>query len=207
VDAGHHDLTRYPTRWAGGDPCRVRLALLLLFTLRGTPVLYYGDEIGMAEAEVPPDRIVDPVGLLGDAERGGRDGARTPMPWSAEPGAGFTAPGVEPWLPFGDLSANVAAQRDDPASLLRLCRDLIALRRADDDLRTGAYAARPVERGVWAYRRGERWTVALNMSDSPCEVAGMEGTVAVGTDRGRDGEAVASALALGPWEGALVRGA
>ena len=203
---GNHDLTRYPTRWAGGDPRRVRLALLLLFTLRGTPVLYYGDEIGMAEAEVPPDRIVDPVGLLGDPERGGRDGARPPMPWSAEPGAGFTAPGVEPWLPFGGLSANVAAQRDDPGSVLRLCRDLIALRRAEEDLRTGAYAARPVEGGVWSYRRGERWTVALNLSDAAAEVAAAEGTVAVGTDRGRDGEAVAGALALGPWEGALVRG-
>ena len=73
------------------------------------------------------------------------------MPWSAEPGAGFTEPGVEPWLPFGDTAArNVADQRDDPGSTLHLTRDLIALRRARADLRSGAYATLPAPAGVWA---------------------------------------------------------
>ncbi len=203
---GNHDVTRYPTRWAEGDPHKTRLALMLLLTLRGTPVLYYGDELGMPEAGIPPDRIVDPVGLLGDPERDNRDGARTPMPWSGEPGAGFTEPGVEPWLPFGDLSVNVAGQRDDPGSVLNLARDLIALRRADDVLRTGAYAPLETAAGVWAYRRGDDATVVLNMSDEKASVEGVRGTIAVATDRARDGEAVDGALALAPWHGAVVRG-
>ena len=138
---------------------------MLLLTLRGTPVLYYGDELAMPETEIPPERMVDPVGLLDDPERPGRDGARTPMPWSDEPGAGFTAPGVEPWLPFGDLAGvNVAAQqRATPARALHLTRDLIALRRAEDDLRAGAYAQVAVEEGLWAYRRGDGFLVALNL--------------------------------------------
>ena len=84
------------------------------------------------------------------------------------------------------------------------CRDLIALRRRELDLRTGAYAQAPAPEGVWAFRRGERALVALNLSDGPAEVEGVAGTVAVGTDRGRDGEEVAGTLGLGPWEGAVL---
>jgi alpha-glucosidase len=201
---GNHDLTRFPSRWAGGDERKVRLALMLLLTLRGTPILYYGDEVGMPEADVPDDRVVDPIGLLRQHGRKGRDGARTPMPWSAAPGAGFTAPGVEPWLPFGDLSANVAEQRADPGSVLILVRDVIALRRSSEDLRSGAYAQLDAPEGAWAYRRGDATTVALNLSDAPVTIAGPRGRVAIGTDRARDGEAVDGALVLAPWEGAVV---
>jgi alpha-glucosidase len=201
---GNHDVTRFPTRWGGGDERKVRLALLLLLTLRGTPVLYYGDEIGMPETEVPDDRIVDPVGLLRRPGRKGRDGARTPMPWSAEPGAGFTEPGVEPWLPLGDVTANVADQRRDPGSVLNLVRDTIALRRASADLRTGAYAQLEAPEGAWAYRRGEGTVVALNLSGRPVLVAGVAGRVAIATDRARDGEAVSEEVELGPWEGLVV---
>jgi alpha-glucosidase len=201
---GNHDVTRFPTRWGGGDERKVRLALLLLLTLRGTPVLYYGDEIGMPETEVPDDRIVDPVGLLRRPGRKGRDGARTPMPWSAEPGAGFTEPGVEPWLPLGDVTANVADQRRDPGSVLNLVRDTIALRRASADLRTGAYAQLEAPEGAWAYRRGEGPVVALDLSDRPVLVAGVAGRVAIATDRARDGEAVSEEVELGPWEGLVV---
>jgi alpha-glucosidase len=201
----NHDLVRAPTRWAQDNPARARLLPVLLLTLRGTAVLYYGDELGMGEADVPPGRVVDPVGLLGDPEHPGRDGARTPMPWSAQPGAGFTRPDVEPWLPFGDLAAaNVAAQREDPGSVLRLWRDLIALRRREPDLRTGTYVQAPAPDGVWAFRRGERAVVALNLSGEPVEVEGVAGTVAVGTDRARDGEELAGTLGLGPWDGAVV---
>jgi len=204
---GNHDVTRFPTRWGRGDERRVRVALMLLLTLRGTPVLYYGDEIGMPQAEIPADRVVDPVGLLredGSDARVGRDGARTPMPWTAAPGAGFTAAGVEPWLPFGDLTANVADQRADAGSVLHLVRDLIALRRADDALRAGAYAELPAPDGAWAYRRGERAAVALNLSDAPVTVPGLSGRVEIATDRARDDEAVDDAVALGPWEGVVL---
>jgi alpha-glucosidase len=126
------------------------------------------------------------------------------MPWSAEPGAGFTAPGVEPWLPFGDLTANVADQRADAGSDLTLVRDLIALRRMRADLRTGAYAPLDAPEGAWAYRRGEATTVALNLSDRPVPVAGARGRVAVGTDRARDGAPVDGRIELGPWEGVVL---
>jgi alpha-glucosidase len=201
---GNHDVTRFATRWAEGDERRTRLALMLLLTLRGTPVLYYGDEIGMTEAEIPADRIVDPVGLLREPGRPGRDGARTPMPWTGEPGAGFTAPGVEPWLPFGDTAVNVAGQRADPRSVLHLTRDLIALRRADAGLRTGAYAQLDAPNGAWAYRRGDRAVVALNLSDEAVSVGGVGGRIAIGTDRARDGEAVPDGVALRPWEGVVL---
>jgi alpha-glucosidase len=202
---GNHDLTRFPTRWAGGDPGLSRCALMLLLTLRGTPVLYYGDELAMPEAEIPPHRVVDPVGLLGDPRNAGRDGARTPMPWRDRPGLGFTLPGVEPWLPFGDAAGvDVETQRADPGSPLSLCRDLVALRRASEDLRTGAYVEVRASEDVWVYRRGEGFLVALNLGARAASVP-VSGVLAIGTDRSRDGETVDATLALGPHEGAVVR--
>jgi alpha-glucosidase len=200
---GNHDLTRFPTRWGGGDPGLARCALMLLLTLRGTPVLYYGDELALPQAEIAPERVVDP-----EARRdpdSGRDGARTPMPWSDEPGAGFTAPGTEPWLPFGPVAGvDVASQRSDPGSALNLTRDLVALRRAEEDLRTGSYAEVAVEDGLWAYRRADGFLVALNLG---AHVASLpaHGTIAIGTRRQRDGEAIAASLLLAPGEGAVLR--
>jgi alpha-glucosidase len=202
---GNHDMERFPTRWTRGDPALSRCALMLLLTLRGTPVLYYGDELAMPDAEIAPEHIVDPVGLQNDPDRPGRDGARTPMPWSDEPGAGFTAPDVEPWLPFGELAGvNVAAQRDERGSALSLTRDLIALRREEEDLRTGAYAQAVLEDGLWAYRRGDGFLVALNLGSDPASMP-AEGTIAVGTRRERDGEAIARTLLLAPGEGVVLR--
>jgi alpha-glucosidase len=202
---GNHDLARYPTRWADGDPGLARCALMLLLTLRGTPVLYYGDELALPETVIAPDRVVDPVGLRRDALNPGRDGARTPMPWSDEPGAGFTRPGAEPWLPFGAVSGiDVASQRREPSSPLHLTRDLIALRRDEADLRTGAYQELVADGGVWAYRRGTRFLVALNLGTEQATVS-ARGTIAVATRRERDGEKVGGKLTLGPGEGAVLR--
>ena len=94
--------TASPTRWGGNDPRKTRAAMLMMLTLRGTPFLYYGDEIGMPDTDIPVDRVLDPVGMF-HGPRVGRDGERTPMQWTGEPGAGFTRAGVEPWLPFGDV--------------------------------------------------------------------------------------------------------
>jgi alpha-glucosidase len=202
---GNHDITRYRTRWARGDAGLARCTLMLLLTLRGTPVVYYGDELAMPETDIPPDRVVDPEARRDPEGGSGRDGARTPMPWSDEPGLGFTAAGVEPWLPFGDAAAaNVAAQRDDPGSPLHLVRDLIALRREEDDLRTGAYEEVLAADEVWVYRRGSRHLVALNCGNEEAAVP-ARGTIVIATDRSRDGEAVGRELVLAPGEGAVVR--
>jgi alpha-glucosidase len=191
-----HDAIRFPTRWCDEDPDRVRCTLLALMTLRGTPVLLYGDELGMPQTDVPEPARRDLAG---------RDGARTPMPWSAEPGGGFTQPGAEPWLPFGDLAAcNVAAQREDPASPLKLCRDLVRVRREEAELRGAPYTSVPAPEGVWAWRRGRRFATALNLGDAEVEVDRLSGTVVVGTDRGRGGERVGRSLRLRPSEGVLI---
>ena len=188
--ASSHDDPRFPTRWCDGDEDAIRCALVALLSLRGACILYQGDEIGMEVVDVPPERQRD----VAD-----RDGCRTPMVWSDEEGAGFAEPGVEPWLPVGDRSRNVAAQRDDPNSILTLTRDLIALRR-HRGLLTGAYE--PVEgpSGVWAFRREGGALVAVNLGDTAAVLAGVTGAIVIGSDRSRDEEVVDGALELGPRE-------
>jgi len=201
----NHDVGRFPSRWCAGDPARIRCSLMTLLTLRGTPFLYYGDEIGLPDVPLDPADALDPVPRrTGKAERN-RDPCRTPMPWSGEPGAGFTDPGATPWLPIGDAAAsNVADQRGDRGSTLHLTRDLIALRRERPDLRGGSYESLPVPAGAWAWRRGDGHAVALNLSGSEVAVEGVRGRIAIATERARDGEGVGGALALGPWQGAVV---
>ena len=202
----NHDSGRVATRWAGGDPAKARVALLMLLTLRGTPFLYYGDEMGMPDVLLDPEGALDPVARrTGDPERN-RDRYRTPMQWVDEPGGGFTTAEAEPWLPLGDTAAhNVAAQHDDADSTLHFTRDAIALRRSEADLTRGAYASLPAPDGVWAYRRGDGYVVGLNLSGAEASVEGVDGTIAIATDRGRDGEAVSGALTLPPWQGAVVK--
>jgi alpha-glucosidase len=201
----NHDAGRLATRWADGDERRKRLALMMLLTLRGTPFLYYGDEIGLEN--VPQDfaTALDPVARrTGDPERN-RDVGRTPMHWTGEPGAGFTSAGATPWLPFGDVAAcNVADQRGDRGSVLHLVRDLIALRRATPDLTRGTYATLPAPDGAWAWRRGDRFAVALNLGDAAVVVDGLAGRIAIAGDRARDGERCDGALRLAAYECAVL---
>jgi alpha-glucosidase len=200
----NHDAGRLATRWAAGDEARARAALMLLLTLRGTAFLYYGDEIALPDVKLDPALALDPVPhRTGDPSRN-RDECRTPMPWTGELGAGFTSNSAEPWLPIGDAAArNVADQRDDPGSVLHLVRDLVALRRERADLRDGAYTTLPAPDGAWVYRRGEGTVVALNLSGAPVDVE-ASGTVLLGTDGSRDGQAFDGRL--GPWEGVVVDG-
>ena len=201
----NHDMSRFATRWAGGDQGRARVALVMLLGLRGTPVLYQGDEIGLPDTELTQTDLRDPLGVLYWPAYAGRDGMRTPMPWRDVPGGGFTEAGVTPWLPFGDLSAcNVEDQRSDPDSLLNLARDLIAWRRGHPDLQTGAYRSLASTPGTWAWRRGEGVTVVANMSDGPGVVEGVEGTIRIATERGRQGQIVGGKLDLEGWEAVVV---
>ena len=154
---GNHDQPRLRTRW-GGDERVARAAAALQLGLRGTPVLYAGDELGLLDAEVPADRVVDP---------GGRDGCRAPIPWTSAPGHGWPA---DPWLPFPPEAAarSVEAQRDDPASILWLYRRLLAARKASPALRAGAQL--PVDAGdgivAWERRAGDdRRRVLVSMAD------------------------------------------
>jgi alpha-glucosidase len=190
----NHDVVRFPTRWCGGDEAKVRCALLAMLALRGTPVLYYGDELGLEQGDIPDSSQRDMAG---------RDGARTPMPWSDEAGTGFTEKGVEPWLPFPDVTS-VAAQRNDEGSTLSLCRDLLALRRERADFRRAPYASLPSPPGVWAWARGDRYAAAVNLGHEEAAVDGLTGRILISTGRDRDHERVASGLALAPSEGALV---
>ena len=172
----NHDAGRLATRWAGGDTERARVALMMLLTLRGTPFLYYGDEIGLPDVELDPADALDPVAQrTGDPDRN-RDRYRTPMQWADEPGGGFTAADAEPWLPLGDTAAhNVAAQRDDRGSTLHFTRDLIALRREAADLTSGTYETLPAPDGVWAYRRGDGHVVVLNLGERGGDGRGRRG--------------------------------
>jgi alpha-glucosidase len=177
----------------------------MLLTLRGTSFLYYGDEIALEEVPLDAETALDPVARRTGDPSDNRDVCRTPMHWTGEPGGGFTTPEATPWLPFGDLAAcNVTAQREDRGSVLHLVRDLIALRRVQADLRSGSYERLPAPDGAWAWRRGERFAAALNLAGADVEVEGVSGRVAIGTDRARDGEAVAGAVRLGPYDGVVI---
>jgi alpha-glucosidase len=160
----------------------------------------------MPDTTVPADRILDPVGKFHGA-RMGRDDERTPMHWTAEPGAGFSRTGVEPWLPYGDFaSCNVAGQQHDPDSMLSLTRDLVGLRDAMPDLRNGSYRTLPEsDDRVWAWQRGERTVVALNLSDDSADIPGLgPAELRISTLRARDGEQIKDSLHLEPWEAAIL---
>jgi alpha-glucosidase len=192
--ASSHDDPRFATRWCAGDENAIRCALVALLSLRGAYILYQGDEIGLETVDVPPERLRDMAG---------RDPGRTPMVWSDEQGAGFTEPGVEPWLPIGDRSRNVAAQRDDLNSILTLTRDLIALRK-HRLLLTGAYEPVEAPAGVWAFYREGGALVAANLGETAAVLEDVTGAIVIGSDRSRDEEVVEGTLELGPREAVIV---
>jgi alpha-glucosidase len=128
----------------GGSEARARAALVMLLTLRGTPFLFAGEELGLEDAEVPPERVVDP---------GGRDGCRAPIPWTTAADHGWPA---EPWLPWPPEpgARSVEAQRADPASMLHLARAVLALRRESAALHRGELELLDdAPDGVLAYER------------------------------------------------------
>jgi len=154
----NHDHSRMATRWAGGDEAVHRAALFLILTLPGVAILYQGDELGLEDGVVPPERILD----LADPPR---DPERTPLPW--------TRSGEEwrdPWLPLDNTERNVEGQEGDADSILEYTRGLLRERaRFTDD----GYRTLPSATGVWAYARGGR-TCVLNLTE---DVAGHEGLV------------------------------
>ena len=131
---GNHDRPRIAARVG---EAQARVAAMLLLTLRGTPTLYYGDELGLGHVDIPPARVQDPRELREPGLGLGRDPVRTPMPWDATPNAGFTT--GTPWLPLNAdwAERNVARLAQAPGSMLALHRSLLALRRAHPALSVG----------------------------------------------------------------------
>jgi alpha-glucosidase len=161
---GNHDKPRVATRIG---PEQARIAAMLLLTLRGTPTIYQGEEIGMADVAIPSDRVHDPWEKNVPGLGLGRDPERTPMQWDASKQAGFTS--GEPWLPLSQDHArvNVASEAADPRSMYALYRALIALRRRVPALSVGAHLGAKSVGPVLTFHRyhSERWiSVALNFS-------------------------------------------
>jgi alpha-glucosidase len=205
---GNHDRSRVASRLG---PAQARVAAMLLLTLRGTPTIYQGDEIGMTDVPIPPERVQDPWERNVPGLGLGRDPVRTPMQWDASPNAGFAHAGAEPWLPLApDWSAvNVAAQAADPRSMLSLHRTLLALRRAEPALSVGSYThVEGADEDVLAYERrddatGRRLLVALNLGgrERALPAGGASGRVLLSTHM--DGGA---APRLRPDEGVVAVG-
>lgn len=173
---GSHDAPRLAGR-IGGPQARV--AAMLLLTLRGTPTLYQGDELGIGKVTIPPERIRDPQDLRQPGLGLGRDGARTPMPWHDGKFAGFGT--AEPWLPLNEdwRTRNVAAQEKDPGSMLNLYRDLLSLRRRHAALTVGDLTLVRSADEVLQYERREgeeRLLIALNFGARERRVLLPEGT-------------------------------
>jgi alpha-glucosidase len=207
---GNHDEPRIVTRIG---PAQARLAMLLLLTLRGTPTLYYGDEIGMHDADIPPERVQDPLAKGMPGKGLGRDPARTPMQWDSSPNAGFSPPNVEPWLPVPNdyKQLNVSVERDDLHSMLTLTRTLLELRHTAPALNAGSY--HPIENvptTCFVYLRqfaDQRYLIALNFSNeqqtlSLPEIAG--GRIVISTHLDREEYVDLSDLQLRANEGCVI---
>jgi len=167
---GNHDRSRVASRVGAAG---ARLAAMLLLTLRGTPTLYYGDELGLGDVAIAADQVQDPLERNQPGLGLGRDPVRTPMPWSDLPQAGFTT--GRPWLRLNDdwVQRNVAAQTADAGSMLQLYRRLLALRRECPALHCGAWLPLGVSGDLLAFARvrgSERIVVALNFGTGNVEI-------------------------------------
>ncbi|GLH73277.1 putative alpha-glucosidase [Geothrix limicola] len=203
----NHDCVRVVTRWGKGvdDPALAKLLLAMLGSLRGSFCIYQGEELGLPEAEVPFDRLIDPYGRAFWPDYKGRDGCRTPMPWTDEaPRGGFSE--VEPWLPMSPdhLRRSVVRQSADPASVLRFYRQFLAWRKGSEALCRGSIRFDVTPEPLLLLRRqagSERVLAAFNLSAEPlrhtlsAQVRPLDGH---GLDAGRlDGRD----LFLPPWGG------
>ena len=205
---GNHDQPRVASRIGSSQS---RIAAMLLLTLRGTPTMYYGDELGMPQACVPPDRVRDPFEKNVPGIGVGRDGSRTPMQWDETPNAGFST--YEPWLPMakGWTSVNVKRLEQDITSILNLYKRLLSARRKSGALARGEYQPYTAERDLLSYFRileKERVLIVLNFTHADRTIrfpsSHVRGSVLVSTSGDRDGEIIADTVALRPDEGLVV---
>jgi alpha-glucosidase len=190
----NHDTPRHRTRY--GSERRARAAAVLLLSLRGTPFLYAGEELGLEDAVVEGPAIRDP---------GGRDGCRAPVPWTADADHGWGA--AQPWLPFPPQSdsLNASSERAETGSMANLYRRLLDLRHRRECLRRGdiGLLATPPEVVGYIRRAGDdSLTVLVNFSDARQEISGFGGTVLLSTARSGDSEDWRGTL--GPDEAVII---
>jgi alpha-glucosidase len=198
----NHDVGRFATRWCGGDARAVKAALAVLATLPGTLVLYYGDEMGMDDVDVPISLQLDEM-TMGRPGEPSRDRCRTPMPWSDGENAGFTIPSARPWLPLGEIgTTNVRAEKADPGSVLNFWRGLAELRGAGRIGGIHKLERVLLDDQVWAYRVGPVTTVANLSSQAAERQLSTDGALAVlaSSVALRTGTEVGPELHLEPWE-------
>ena len=174
----NHDNPRHRTRY-GGHESRARAAAVLLLTVRGVPFLYAGEELGLEDATVPDDRVVDP---------GGRDGCRAPIPWTGDADHGW---GPDAWLPFPPDVAirNADAQRSAEATMFELYRSVLAARKASPALQVGSLELLDLHPSVLSYRRthgDDLRVVHVNFGDDAVEVD-SDGDLVVSSAGATDG--------------------
>jgi alpha-glucosidase len=206
---GNHDQPRIGARVG---EAQARVAAMLLLTLRGTPTMYYGDEIGLGRIDIPPDRVQDPWEKNEPGLGLGRDPERTPMQWDSSRHAGFTT--SEPWLPLAPDFAhhNVDKLRHDTRSILTLYRRLIEFRRAHRALSIGSYTHIRTQDHVFAYERryaDERLMILLNLGHEPETVVLPEdagsGEMLLSTHLDREGERIGSSIEIRRDEGIIIK--
>jgi alpha-glucosidase len=204
---GNHDKPRIASRVG---PAQARVAAMMLLTLRGTPTLYYGDELGMEQVPIGAGDVHDPWEKNEPGLGLGRDPERTPMQWDGSEGAGFSH--AKPWLPLAAdwRTRNVETARADPNSLLALYRRLIDLRRSSPALSVGSYRAVETNSRLLVFDRicgDERLRVALNLGPEPDELdLGRErGRILVSARRGAEGNLAARRLVVGGDDGLIIR--
>jgi alpha-glucosidase len=205
---GNHDRPRIASR-VGKE--QARIAAILLLTLRGTPTIYYGDEIGMQQVAMRPEQVRDPFEKNVPGQGLGRDGCRTPMQWDRSRYAGFSD--AEPWLPLPNRSEgdNVEEQRQHNTSIYQLHRQLIALRRRRPALFGGTYRPVAASGDLLMFLReapGDRLLIALNLSADPTTVSSKSGlaigSLLLSSHLDRAGEAIGGSFELRGDEGAVV---
>jgi alpha-glucosidase len=199
---GNHDRPRIASRVGAAQ---ARVAAMLLLTLRGTPTIYYGEELGMTDVPIPPDQVQDPAGRNEPGIGVGRDPMRTPLPWDDSPGRGFTT--GTPWLPFGPDHVSVAAQAADPCSVLNLHCRLIALRRSHAALIAGSLESVAANNDVLSYCRrsgAEQLLILLNMGVDAKEVRAPPARVLLSTHLDREEQDAGGAVMLRPAEGLVL---
>jgi alpha-glucosidase len=203
---GNHDRPRVASRVGRAQ---ARVAAMLLLTLRGTPTLYYGDEIGMHQVVIAPDQVRDPFEKNVPGIGVGRHGCRTPMQWSAAPYAGFSK--STPWLPLADDFAheNVVNLEADERSILSLYKALIDLRNKLPELVTGDYVAMAAEGDLLLYRRQSSQgsvVIALNLGAAPVSLASeaLRGEILLSTLMDRQGEKLEGMLDLRDNEAVII---